>query len=71
VEDFAAAERASSGPPPVSVHFVNNVLAAAASYIEDDPDEVRDVLAQLDGAEDASVEDLLRGALRMLAVSRV
>jgi two-component system, LytTR family, sensor kinase len=45
VEDFAAAERAPSGPPPVSVHFVNNVLAAAASSIEDDPDQARDVLA--------------------------
>jgi LytS/YehU family sensor histidine kinase len=47
VEDFAAAERAPTGPPPVSVHFVNNVLAAAAGYIEDDPDEARDVLALL------------------------
>ena len=34
-------------PAPVSVHFVNNVLAAAASYIEDDPDEARDILALL------------------------
>jgi two-component system LytT family sensor kinase len=33
--------------PPVSVHFVNNVLAAAASYIEEDPDTARDVLAEL------------------------
>ncbi len=33
--------------PPVSAHFVNNVLAAAASYIEDDPDYARDVLAEL------------------------
>jgi LytS/YehU family sensor histidine kinase len=32
---------------PVSAHFVNNVLAAAASYIEDDPDYARDVLAEL------------------------
>jgi len=47
VEDFAAADRAPSGQPPVSVHFVNNVLAAAAGYIEDDPDEARDVLALL------------------------
>lgn len=31
----------------VSVHFVNNVLAAAASYIEEDPDEARDALAEL------------------------
>lgn len=47
MEDFAAADRAPSGQPPVSVHFVNNVLAAAAGYIEDDPDEARDVLALL------------------------
>jgi LytS/YehU family sensor histidine kinase len=32
---------------PVSVHFVNNVLAAAASYIDEDPDTARDVLAEL------------------------
>ena len=32
---------------PVSVHFVNNVLAAAASYIEVEPDTARDVLAGL------------------------
>jgi LytS/YehU family sensor histidine kinase len=47
VEDFAPADRAPSGQLPVSVHFVNNVLAAAAGYIEDDPDEARDVLALL------------------------
>ncbi len=35
------------GAPPISAHFVNNVLAAAASYIEDDPDLARDVLAEL------------------------
>jgi LytS/YehU family sensor histidine kinase len=35
------------GTPPVSVHFVNNVLAAAASYIEEDPETARDVLAEL------------------------
>jgi two-component system LytT family sensor kinase len=34
-------------PAPVSVHFVNNVLAAAASYVDDDPDQARDVLAEL------------------------
>jgi two-component system sensor histidine kinase LytS len=33
--------------PPVSAHFVNNVLAAAASYIEEEPDTARDVLAEL------------------------
>jgi LytS/YehU family sensor histidine kinase len=32
---------------PVSVHFVNNVLAVAASYIEDEPERARDVLAEL------------------------
>jgi LytS/YehU family sensor histidine kinase len=32
---------------PVSVHFVNNVLAAAASYIEVEPETARDVLADL------------------------
>jgi LytS/YehU family sensor histidine kinase len=37
---------AASGAP-VSVHFVNNVLAAAASYIEVEPDTARDVLASL------------------------
>jgi LytS/YehU family sensor histidine kinase len=37
----------SPGVSPVSVHFVNNVLAAAASYIEEDPDTARDVLAEL------------------------
>lgn len=31
----------------MSAHFVNNVLAAAASYIEDDPEYARDVLAEL------------------------
>jgi LytS/YehU family sensor histidine kinase len=36
-----------TGGAPVSVHFVNNVLAAAASYIEEDPDIARDVLAEL------------------------
>jgi LytS/YehU family sensor histidine kinase len=29
------------------VHFINNVLAAAASYIEEDPETARDVLAEL------------------------
>ena len=32
---------------PISAHFVNNVLAAAASYIDEDPDYARDVLAEL------------------------
>ena len=34
-------------PVGVSAHFVNNVLAAAASYIDEDPDQARDVLAEL------------------------
>jgi LytS/YehU family sensor histidine kinase len=37
----------ATGGAPVSVHFVNNVLAAAASYIEVEPDTARDVLASL------------------------
>jgi two-component system, LytTR family, sensor kinase len=37
----------ADGSAPVSVHFVNNVLAAAASYIEEDPETARDVLAEL------------------------
>ena len=37
----------ADGGSPVSVHFVNNVLAAAASYIEEDPETARDVLAEL------------------------
>ena len=36
-----------AGTAPVSVHFINNVLAAAASYIDEDPDTARDVLAEL------------------------
>jgi LytS/YehU family sensor histidine kinase len=45
-------ERAQPSPTtpagaPVSVHFVNNVLAAAASYIEVEPDTARDILARL------------------------
>jgi LytS/YehU family sensor histidine kinase len=39
--------RHPAGDAPVSVHFINNVLAAAASYIEEDPDTARDVLAEL------------------------
>ena len=37
----------SQAPAGVSAHFVNNVLAVAASYIEEDPDQARDVLAEL------------------------
>ena len=38
---------ADPGSAPVSVHFVNNVLAAAASLIDVEPDSARDVLADL------------------------
>ena len=38
---------AGAEAPAVSAHFVNNVLAAAASYIDEDPDQARDVLAEL------------------------
>lgn len=34
-------------PPALSVHFVNNALAAAAGLVEEDPDGARDVLARL------------------------
>lgn len=37
----------SDAPPPVSAHFVNNVLAAAASYIDEEPEMARDVIAEL------------------------
>jgi len=40
-------QSSATGSAPVSVHFVNNVLAAAASYIEVEPDTARDVLAGL------------------------
>ncbi len=43
----AHAARNPAGTPPVSAHFVNNVLAAAASYIDEDPELARDVLAEL------------------------
>jgi two-component system LytT family sensor kinase len=46
-EPVAEEQPEAPGTAPVSVHFVNNVLAAAASYIEDDPDQARDVLAEL------------------------
>jgi LytS/YehU family sensor histidine kinase len=40
-------QNTTTGAAPVSVHFVNNVLAAAASYIEAEPETARDVLAGL------------------------
>jgi len=44
-------------------------VRAALAGLGYEPDEVREVLAQVDG--DGTVEDLLRDALRLLAVSRV
>lgn len=43
----SGSQSTATGGAPVSVHFVNNVLAAAASYIEVEPDTARDVLASL------------------------
>jgi LytS/YehU family sensor histidine kinase len=48
MHDLASgSQHTPTGAAPVSVHFVNNVLAAAASYIEVEPDTARDVLAEL------------------------
>jgi LytS/YehU family sensor histidine kinase len=48
MHDLASgSQNTPTGAAPVSVHFVNNVLAAAASYIEVEPDTARDVLADL------------------------
>jgi LytS/YehU family sensor histidine kinase len=47
MHDRAQGSSAPDTGAPVSVHFVNNVLAAAASYIEVEPDTARDVLAGL------------------------
>jgi two-component system sensor histidine kinase LytS len=47
MHDRAPGSQTPTGSAPVSVHFVNNVLAAAASYIEVEPDTARDVLAEL------------------------
>ena len=44
-------------------------VRAALTGLGYGPDEVRDVLTQLGDAPDASVEDLLRDALKLLAVS--
>jgi two-component system LytT family sensor kinase len=47
MHDRAQGSSAPVTGDPVSVHFVNNVLAAAASYIEVEPETARDVLAGL------------------------
>jgi holliday junction DNA helicase RuvA len=65
--DVPDIETVDTAAPPSPRAEVRSALAGLGY----EPDEVRDVLAQLDGAEDVSVEDLLRDALRMLAVSRV
>ena len=65
--DVPDIESVDTAAPPSPRSEVRSALAGLGY----EPDEVRDVLAQLDGAEDVSVEDLLRDALRMLAVSRV
>jgi Holliday junction resolvasome RuvABC DNA-binding subunit len=44
-------------------------VRAALTGLGYGPDEVRDVLAQVGDVPDASVEDLLRDALKLLAVS--
>lgn len=49
------AQAARSRPP--SVHFVNNVLAAAAGAIEDDPALARDTLAHLGAYLSARLRD--------------
>ena len=46
-EPAPATQASPMAAAPVSVHFVNNVLAAAASYIEVEPDTARDILAGL------------------------
>jgi LytS/YehU family sensor histidine kinase len=47
MQDRARGSSTTPAGAPVSVHFVNNVLAAAASYIEIEPDTARNVLADL------------------------
>jgi Holliday junction DNA helicase RuvA len=60
--DFEPAEAA--GPPSARAE-----VRAALAGLGYEPDEVREVLTQVDG--DGTVEDLLRDALKLLAVSRV
>lgn len=62
VPDFEPADDA--GAPSARAE-----VRAALAGLGYEPDEVRDVLAQVDG--DGTVEDLLRDALKQLAVSRV
>jgi Holliday junction DNA helicase RuvA len=62
VPDFEAVEEAV---PPTARGEVRGALAGLGY----EPDEIRDVLAQLEG--DGPVEDLLRDALKLLAVTRV
>ena len=62
VPDFEAVEAAA---PPTARAEVRGALAGLGY----EPDEIRDVLAQLEA--DGPVEDLLRDALKLLAVTRV
>jgi len=62
VPDFEPVEAAA---PPTARAEVRGALAGLGY----EPDEIRDVLAQLEA--DGPVEDLLRDALKLLAVSRV
>jgi Holliday junction DNA helicase RuvA len=57
-----------SDEAPGAAASARSEVRAALSGLGYEPDEVRDVLAQLDG--DGTVEDLLRDALRLLAVTR-
>jgi LytS/YehU family sensor histidine kinase len=47
VRTIGATPRIPVQTPPLSVHFVNNALAAAAGLVDEDPDAARDVLADL------------------------
>ena len=62
VPDFETAD-------PTEAPSARAEVRGALAGLGYDPDEVRDVLAQLDG--DGTIEDLLREALKLLAVSRV
>lgn len=46
VQDTEHARR-SGEPPPPGAHFLNNVLATTASYVDEDPSRARDLLADL------------------------
>jgi len=62
VPDLDLADTSATGPSP------RGEVRAALAGLGYAPDEIRDVLAQL--PDDGAVEDLLRDALKSLAVSR-